>query len=41
MEAANGDEGIGIDVALCDGDMGAKEGELPLGLLYGSKRSSG
>lgn len=33
LAAANGDEGIGIEVALCDGDMGASEGELPRGRL--------
>ena len=30
---ANGDEGIGIDWARCDGDIGANDGELPLGRL--------
>jgi hypothetical protein len=33
LAAANGEDGIGIDVALCDGDIGARDGELPRGRL--------
>lgn len=41
FDAAKGEEGIGIDDSGRDGDIGVREGEVPRGLLYGSKRSSG
>lgn len=41
LDDAKGDEGIGMELVLCEGDMGVKDGELPRGRLYGSYRSSG
>lgn len=41
FEAANGDEGIGMDEIGREGDMGVSEGDEPRGRLYGSNRSSG
>lgn len=41
FEAANGDEGIGMEEIGREGDMGVSEGDEPRGRLYGSNRSSG
>jgi hypothetical protein len=41
LEVANGEDGIGMDDKGREGDMGARDGEVPLGRLYGSNRSSG
>jgi hypothetical protein len=41
LDAAKGDEGIGMDESGREGDIGVSEGEVPRGRLYGSKRSSG